>query len=136
MAQGDAILLLLPDNTQAQAKGDASGNLLVSGGGGSSGTNVIVQQAAATTAVLTTISSVATTTTILAAATTRVAAAIYNSDANALMIKYGATAALTSFSYLIKSGETWDMPYRYTGIIDGLWAADGVGTAFITSLTG
>lgn len=148
---GDAIQLLLPDGTQTQMRGNADGTITVSGAGASgsvkaeivdsSGTPLDytvpapIEQQAATAATTTTVASTTTNGTLLSSDATRVAATIYNSDANALLIKYGATASASSFSYRIKASETWDMPYRYVGQIDGLWEGAGAGTAFITSLT-
>ena len=91
-------------------------------------------QDAATSAAVTSVNSLATNQTLLAATSTRLHASIYNSDANTLYIKYGATATTSDYSYAITTGSTWDMPYRYVGIIDGIWAADGAGAAKITSL--
>lgn len=90
---------------------------------------------AAGAAAVTSVNSQATNVTLLAASATRLRAAIVNTDANVLYIKYGATATTSDWSYQIGAGGTWDMPYRYTGIIDGIWAADGAGAAKITSLT-
>jgi hypothetical protein len=60
---------------------------------------------------------------------------IYNSDANDLYIKYGATASMTDFTVKIPSGGYWEMPQpAYPGRIDGIWAADGSGSAHITEL--
>lgn len=90
----------------------------------------------ATGAAVTSVASGATSATLLAANGTRRGAVLYNSDANALLLKYGATASASSFTYRIGSGVTWEMPNPiYTGIIDGIWEADGSGSAFITELT-
>lgn len=90
-------------------------------------------QAAATSVAVTSVNSLATNATLLAATSTRLHASIYNSDANTLYIKLGATATTSDYSYAIPTGATWDMPYRYVGIIDGIWSADGAGAAKITS---
>jgi hypothetical protein len=83
----------------------------------------------------TSVDSSASNGTLLAALATRLHATIYNSDANALCIKYGATATTSDYSFRILGGETWSMPYRYAGIIDGIWESNGSGAAKITSLT-
>lgn len=93
------------------------------------------EQEAASAATLSSVNSTASNTAILAADPDTVHVTIYNSDENALLIKYGATASASSFTYRIRPGETWDMPYRYVGQIDGIWEANGAGTAFITKLT-
>jgi len=72
---------------------------------------------------------------LLAANGLRSGMVIVNTDANALYIKYGTTASATSFTYLIAAGGTWTMPEPvFTGRIDGIWAADGSGSAYITEL--
>lgn len=60
---------------------------------------------------------------------------IYNSDANALSIIYGPVAAASAGnrSVLIPAGGLWEMPLPiYLGVIAGIWAADGSGSAEIT----
>ena len=60
---------------------------------------------------------------------------IYNSDANDLYLKYGATASTTDFTVKIPSGGYWEMPQpAYPGRIDGIWSGDGAGSAHITEL--
>jgi hypothetical protein len=93
---------------------------------------VSVADAAAVTAV----ASAATNTTLKAANTARIGLTIYNSDANALYVKMGATATTSDFSVVIPSGGYWEMPQPcYRGIVDGIWAADGSGSAHVTELT-
>ena len=90
----------------------------------------------ATAATLSTVASLATSQTVLAANTSRRGVLMVNTDANALRIKYGATASASSFSVIISSGAYWEMPKPiYVGIIDGLWDADGSGSVFVTELT-
>lgn len=88
-------------------------------------------------AAVTSVASVATSTTLLAANANRIGVTIHNSDANALFVKYGATATTTtSYTVKIASDGYWEMPNPiYRGILDGIWAADGSGSAQITELT-
>jgi hypothetical protein len=87
-------------------------------------------------ATLTNVASAATSTTIVAANANRRGLLILNDDANAVKIKYGATASATSYTVNIPGGGGyWEMPQPiYTGVIDGIWAADGGGSARVTEL--
>lgn len=91
-----------------------------------------------TSVTVSTVASLATSATLLVANTSRLGAVIHNTDANALFIKYGATATVSpgGYTYKIPSDGTWEMPLHvvYYGIIDGIWAADGAGSASITEL--
>jgi hypothetical protein len=72
---------------------------------------------------------------LLAANPNRIGAVIVNTSANKLCIKYGATAdPAASFTYIIAPNGEWIMPHRYTGRIDGIWAAADAGVAQVTEL--
>ncbi|MGE0629582.1 MAG: hypothetical protein AB7O43_17365 [Hyphomicrobiaceae bacterium] len=116
------------DNTDVGLQADVNGNLKVTVAGASS-----PAVASATTA---SVASSASSTTIAAANSARQALSIYNDDANALLIKYGATASASSYKVRIPGGGYWERPPddRYTGIIDGIWEADGSGSARVTEL--
>lgn len=87
------------------------------------------------TASLSAVASAATSATLLAANSNRKGVMIHNTDANALYVKYGATASATSFTALIAANGSWTMPDPiYQGVIDGIWASDGSGSAYITEL--
>lgn len=61
---------------------------------------------------------------------------VYNTDANAMYLKYGTTASATSFTVMIPSNGYWEMPQPpHTGRIDAIWAADGSGSAMVTEAT-
>jgi hypothetical protein len=99
---------------------------------------VAVKPDTVTTAALTAVASAATSAQLLAANAVRRGIVIVNTDANALLIKYGTTASASSFTYQIAANGTLELPAPgqalYTGRIDGIWAADGAGSAFITEL--
>lgn len=83
------------------------------------------------------VDSTASSTTLLAANIGRRGVIIVNTDANDLYLKYGTTATTASGGWTVKigSGGYWEMPQPiYTGIIDGIWSADGSGLAEITEL--
>ena len=49
-------------------------------------------------------------------------------------MKLGATASATSFTAKLSPDGYYEVPFNYTGIIDGLWAS-ATGNARITELT-
>lgn len=77
----------------------------------------------------------ATNVTLLAANAARVGATIYNDSTAILYLKFGATASATSFTAKLQPESYFEVPYGYTGIIDGIWASDASGSARITELT-
>lgn len=88
------------------------------------------------TGTLTSVDSTTSSVTILAANAARLGATIYNTDANALYILLGAgTASATNLSWSIAANSQYEVPYGYTGIIVGVWAADGTGAAKVTEFT-
>lgn len=92
--------------------------------------------AGAGTGTLTSVDSTASSTTILAANPDRLGATIYNTDANALYILLGAgTASASNLSWSIAANSQYQVPFGYTGIIVGVWAADGAGAAKVTEFT-
>ncbi len=91
-----------------------------------------VAPVAVSSATITPVASSATNVPLLAANAARNSAKVVNTDANALLLKYGAAASSNSFTYRIPAGGTWEMPDRYTGQIDGIWEAAGTGKAMIT----
>lgn len=74
--------------------------------------------------------------TILAANAARYGATVYNDDANGLYLLLGAgTVSATVYTVLVPSGGYYEVPYGFTGILTGLWAGDGSGSARITEFT-
>ncbi len=73
--------------------------------------------------------------TLLASNANRLGATVFNDSSEALYLKLGATASTTSFTCKIPAGGYYEVPFNYTGIIDGIWNADSTGAARITELT-
>ena len=86
-----------------------------------------------TTSTLTNVAASATNVTLLAANTDRTGAIIVNDGNKNLYIKFGATASTTSFTAKIPSNGYYEVPFSYTGIIDGIWDSAN-GSARITEL--
>lgn len=71
--------------------------------------------------------------TLLAANANRLGATIANDSSAALYIKLGGTASLTSYTARVAQYGYYEVPFGYTGVIDGIWATDpGDGAARIT----
>lgn len=82
------------------------------------------------------VASTAADTTILAVNVSRKGATVSNDDANILyLLLANATSSLTNYTVQIPTGGYFEVPYRYTGVIKGIWAADGSGAARVTEFT-
>lgn len=72
--------------------------------------------------------------TLLAANTNRKGATVFNDSASSdLKLSLGSTASATSFTIVIAPQGYYEVPFSYTGIITGIWAA-AVGSARMTEL--
>jgi hypothetical protein len=77
----------------------------------------------------------ATNVTVLASNANRLGATIFNDSTAILRLKLGATASATSFTIAMAAQSYYEVPFGYTGIIDGIWASDAGGNARVTELT-
>lgn len=73
--------------------------------------------------------------TLLASNSNRIGATIYNDSDQYLFLKLGGTASTSSFTCRVVSHGYYEVPFRYTGVIDGIWAANSTGAARITELS-
>lgn len=75
--------------------------------------------------------------TILASNAARKGATIANDDANALYLDLsGGTASATGYSVQVPGNNGYyEVPFGYTGLITGIWAADGSGSARVTEFS-
>lgn len=89
----------------------------------------------ASSSAVTSVNDTASSTTLLAANANRLGATVYNDSTVALYLKLGATASLTSFTVKMAADSYYEVPFAYTGIIDGIWASDASGSARITEIT-
>lgn len=62
-------------------------------------------------------------TSILASNANRLGATIYNEGTATALVKLGATASASSYTTPIPSGGYYEVPFGYTGAIDGITAA-------------
>lgn len=95
---------------------------------------------ASSTASTTRVASNAANVTLKAANANRLGLTIFNNSFSNLFVKLGATANIgagtESFTIRITPNSYYEVPARWTGIVDGIWdAADATGEALITELT-
>lgn len=84
-----------------------------------------------------TVADSATNVTLLAANAKRTGATIFNDSTATLYVKLGATATTTSYTTKVVTGALYELPFGYTGQVDGIWASDpGDGAARITEFIG
>jgi hypothetical protein len=88
----------------------------------------------APTATQSQIAGIATTTTLIASNTARKGATIFNDSTSVLYVKLGATASTISFTVKLQAGDYYEVPFGYTGIIDGIWTT-ATGAARMTEIT-
>ncbi len=81
------------------------------------------------------VTSILTSTELLAANAARLGATITNDSRSRLYVKLGATASITSYTRRIEPDGYWEVPFGYTGVIDGIWTTVVSGAARITELT-
>ena len=97
------------------------------------GRQIIAQKAA--TGTVTSVADTNTNTTLLAANSARLGAIIYNDSTVTLYVKYGATATTSDYTVLMVAQAYHEVPFGYTGILDGIWASNASGAAKITEMT-
>lgn len=72
---------------------------------------------------------------LLASNASRKGATIFNDAAANLFVKFGTTASSSDFTIRLQSNDYYEVPFNYTGAIDGIWASNGTGAARITELS-
>lgn len=88
------------------------------------------------TAATSQVADTATSTQLLASNANRLGATILNDSSARLYIKLGATASVTDYTVSLAQNDYYEVPFNYTGNIDGIWASDpNNGAARITELT-
>lgn len=82
----------------------------------------------------TSVNDTAVSTTLIASNANRLGATIFNDSTVALYVKLGGTASTTSFTIKLDAQDYYEIPFGYTGVVDGIWASDASGAARITEL--
>lgn len=80
------------------------------------------------------VASSATSVTVLASNASRKGAIIFNDSTKILYMKFGTTASATDFTVKMMPGDYYEIPFGFTGRLDGLWASVN-GNARVTELT-
>ena len=95
---------------------------------------VAVDQKVATTATLANVAASAISVTLRAANSAREGITIANNSTAVLYVKFGVTASPASYTVRLEPGDYFEVPFKYSGRIDGIWStADGF--ACVTELT-
>lgn len=90
---------------------------------------------AAATGTTTSVASSATAVTLKAANTNRLGLTVYNDSTAVLYVLLGAgTASASVYTVQMAAGAYYEVPFRFTGIVTGLWASVN-GNARITEIT-
>ena len=104
-------------------------------GAGSTGTGAArTTESGSATATLSNVSASASSVTVLASNTSRLGATIQNDSTAICYLKFGSTASTTSYTVQLPPGAYYEVPYRYNGIITGIWASAN-GSARVTELS-
>lgn len=97
--------------------------------------NPMPTAAAATTAAsCTSVSASVTVVTLLVSLPARLGATVHNDSTSILYLRLGAAASTTTFSVRVPPQGYYEVPYRYTGVITGIWDV-AAGNARVTELT-
>ena len=109
--------------------GDGTGYSIATSDASDSGGSV-----AASTATVTSVASSATNVTIQSANVARLGLSIYNDSVAQLYLKLGITASAVSFTLKMEPSSYYEVPFGYTGRVDGIWAIAS-GSARVTEYT-
>lgn len=90
-------------------------------------------EVASSTSTPTTVASSATSVTLLSSNSNRKGATFWNESTANLFIEFGATATLIAFTAKLSPGGYYEVPFHYTGVISGIWAAAN-GNALVREL--
>lgn len=88
-----------------------------------------------TTGTVTSVADTATSTTLLNLNTSRLGASFFNDSTEILYLKCGSTASATSFTCKVGVGQYYELPFKYSGIVDGIWANNAAGSVRVTEYT-
>lgn len=87
-----------------------------------------------TAAAHTSVVAATASTSLLASNANRLGATIYNDSSNTLYLKLAATASVTSYTLKLSQDDYYEVPYAYTGVINGIWTAT-TGSSLLVEFT-
>lgn len=97
-------------------------------------TNVPTKEVRAGTPAQSSVAGSASSVSLLASNANRLGATITNDSTATLYVRLGATASTSNYTVKLTQDAYYEVPYGYTGAIDGIWSAAS-GNARITELT-
>lgn len=111
------------------------GNGIANGQGTPAAGTMRVVLAGLSSATVAAVADSASSVTLLASSGNRLGATFFNDSTEVLYLKMGATASTSSFTVKINPGGYYELPgvHVYTGVIDGIWAANASGNCLVTS---
>ena len=96
---------------------------------------VVSEPAAAPNSATSSVAASASNVLLLASNADRRGATVYNDSNQTLFLKLGVTASLSDFTVRMIKRAYYEVPYDYTGQIDGIWESGASGNARVTELT-
>jgi hypothetical protein len=84
---------------------------------------VTTKETRAATPTQSSVAGSASSVSLLASNANRLGATVYNDSTAVLYVKLGTTASTTSYTTQISANEYFEVPFAYTGAIDGLWTS-------------
>lgn len=117
--------------------GDGGSSISIDDNGGSVTVDgsLTITDSGNTTATRTNVARSASNQTLLASNTGRKGATIYNDSNSTLYVKFGTTASTTDFTVALDQADYYEIPFHYSGRIDGIWGSAGAGNARMTEIT-
>ena len=122
----DGVLVNLGANNDVAVTGTVTANA-------GSGT-FTTKETRSTTPTQSSVAGSATTVTLLASNANRLGATFFNDGTANLYLKLGATASTTSFTTIMYPNDYYEVPFAYTGIIDGI-SSSATGNTRVTEIT-
>jgi hypothetical protein len=83
-----------------------------------------IQTATSDNATTTTVGASVTSIVVLSANSSRKTATFQSASGSGLLhLKFGASASLTDYTVLLSSGDFYELPISYTGVVSGIWSS-------------
>lgn len=98
------------------------------------GGTVTTKEVRPATSSVASVAASATNVTLQAANANRLGLVVFNDSLVSLFVKLGATASATSFTHKVGPGGMYEVPFGWTGIVDGIWES-ATGAARVTEVS-